>query len=367
MKEIKNKIITISGEPVSGKSTVVREIKELYEEKGYNVHIISVGNVFREMVKKEYIKKYPDRTNASLADIQSDKEFMKQIHSIDGMIDGTIAKKGKAFSEVERPNDVYILDSRLAWNNVPNSYAIRLTVNDAIAGKRVFNDKKRGSEDHYKTVEDAIEYTRKRKIGEIERYKERYNVDLSDENNYDLVVDTSYTNPSELAEIIVAGEECYRTGKFYPKNWASPTNFMPLQSGRITGQQTIHGYTIEKLAEAIKKDGYNPIEGLLEILECDGVKYLLEGNHRTFGALSAGKTILPYEIFVQENPEKRNITQLIEYPDYSEYMYDYVDGIKYYGGKIGGINQLCDFDIKDLLAITKFDEKAQSRKDEEGR
>lgn len=173
MKEIKNKIITISGEPVSGKSTVVREIKELYEEKGYNVHIISVGNVFREMVKKEYIKKYPDRTNVSLADIQSDKEFMKQIHSIDGIIDGTIAKKGKAFSEVERPNDVYILDSRLAWNNVPNSYAIRLTVNDVIAGNRVFNDKKRGSEDHYKTVEDAIEYTRKRKIGEIERYKER--------------------------------------------------------------------------------------------------------------------------------------------------------------------------------------------------
>ena len=34
LKEIKNKIITISGEPVSGKSTVVREIKELYEEKG---------------------------------------------------------------------------------------------------------------------------------------------------------------------------------------------------------------------------------------------------------------------------------------------------------------------------------------------
>lgn len=190
---------------------------------------------------------------------------------------------------------------------------------------------------------------------------------MSDENNYDLVVDTSYTNPSELAEIIVAGEECYRTGKFYPKNWASPTNFMPLQSGRITGQQTIHGYTIEKLAEAIKKDGYNPRDGLLEILECDGVKYLLEGNHRTFGALSAGKTILPYEIFVQENLEKRNITKIIEYPGYSEYIYDYVDGIKYYGGKIGGINQLCDFDIKDLLAITKFDEMAQSRKDEEGR
>ena len=31
--------------------------------------------------------------------------------------------------------------------------------------------KKRGSEDHYKTVEDAIEYTRKRKIGELRGIK----------------------------------------------------------------------------------------------------------------------------------------------------------------------------------------------------
>ena len=31
MDKIKNKIITISGEPVSGKSTVVREIKNKYD------------------------------------------------------------------------------------------------------------------------------------------------------------------------------------------------------------------------------------------------------------------------------------------------------------------------------------------------
>ncbi len=54
MDKIKNKIITISGEPVSGKSTVVREIKNKYEKMGYNVHIISVGNVFIEQVKEEY-------------------------------------------------------------------------------------------------------------------------------------------------------------------------------------------------------------------------------------------------------------------------------------------------------------------------
>ena len=61
------------------------------------------------------------------------------------------------------------------------------------------------------------------KEGEIERYKEKYGINLLDENNYDLVVDTSYTNTQELADIIVSGEEAYRTGKSYPKYWANPT------------------------------------------------------------------------------------------------------------------------------------------------
>ena len=199
MENIRNKIITISGEPASGKSTVVKEIKSKYEKQGFNVYIISVGDVFRETVKKEYLKRYPDRINVSLADIQNDKEFMAKLQSIDGLIDDEIARKGKEINEKERPNDVYIIDSRLAWSNVPDSYAIRLTVNE------------------------AIQKTRKRKLGEIERYKEKYGINLLDENNYDLVVDTSYTNTQELADIIVSGEEAYRTGKSYPKYWANPT------------------------------------------------------------------------------------------------------------------------------------------------
>ena len=35
MSEIRNKIITISGEPASGKSTVVAALKEKYEKLGY--------------------------------------------------------------------------------------------------------------------------------------------------------------------------------------------------------------------------------------------------------------------------------------------------------------------------------------------
>ncbi len=346
MENIRNKIITISGEPASGKSTVVKEIKNKYEEQGFNVHIISVGNVFREMVKKEYLKKYPDRIDTSLADIQNDKDFMAKVRSIDGVIDNEIAKKGREINEETRPNDVYIIDSRLAWSNVPDSYAIRLTVNEAIAGKRVFNDKTRGGEDQYETLDEAIQKTRKRKLGEIERYKERYGINLLDENNYDLIVDTSYTNTKELADIIIAGEEAYRTGKFYPKYWANPTCFLPLQMPQNIEGVSENGKTIEDLAKKIKENGYKTPEGVLEIKKRNGIKYLVKGFHRAFGALSASKTLLPYEI---------SSTKLSSEPILNEEnLRSYAEKIRYYSGEIGNTKQLTNFTIEKLLKMNNM-------------
>lgn len=48
-----NKIITISGEPASGKSTVIKDLKRKYEEQGIKVTVLSVGNMFREIAQKE--------------------------------------------------------------------------------------------------------------------------------------------------------------------------------------------------------------------------------------------------------------------------------------------------------------------------
>ena len=53
MSKIKNRIITISGEPASGKSTVIKRLREKYEEEGYKVHIFSIGNEFRKMAQEK--------------------------------------------------------------------------------------------------------------------------------------------------------------------------------------------------------------------------------------------------------------------------------------------------------------------------
>lgn len=352
MGEIRNKIITISGEPKSGKSTVIGIVKEKYEKRGFNVHVISIGQLFRDCMKEEWAKVHPERPNTNLADMQEDESFAPIRSQIDTMLDKEIVeKKGKEINSKERPNDVYIVDARLAWKNIPESFAIRLTIDERIAGERAFLDKDRGSEDEYETVEEAREKTKQRKLGEISRYKEIYGVDITEPENYNLIANTSYCSVEELADIIIAGEEAYREGEGYPKNWASPACFLPLQLGRITGRATLLGNTIESLADDIRKNGYDPYLGTLEILEKDGNKYLLEGNHRAFGALSAGKTLLPYEVVDKDGVKATQMTAIDKYQSYMEYLYDYAEGIGHYGGGIGNIEQLKEFTIDDLLSM----------------
>ena len=347
MNEIKNKIITISGEPVSGKSTVVKYLKSEYEEKGYNVHIISVGNTFRELIKREYLKMYPDKKEANIADIQTDKTFINKRNMIDKMVDGEIVKKGLEINNVERPNDVYIIDSRLAWSNIPDSYSVRLVVNENIAGKRVFKDTTRGVEDQYETIEKAIEKTRERKLAEIQRYKERYGVDLANPDNYDLIIDTSYSKSQELADIIINGEENYRKGEEYPKTWKSPALFLPSQKIGEIVEMSPRGFTIEEIAKQINENGYNPKTGEITAMQKGKTTILKDGHHRSMAVLASGRTLIPYQL---QNKDDEIVNQYIKGEVKLQDIYDWEDCIRYYAEQ-GNIESLKTFNISEVIDL----------------
>lgn len=350
MKRIRNKIITISGEPVSGKSTVVELIRDKYEKMGYKVQIISVGNIFRQLIQEEYYRTYPDRKNVSLTDIQTDEEFKEKRNQIDKMVDSEVARRGQLINETEQPNNVYIIDSRLAWSNIPDSYAVRLTVNEKIAGQRVFNDQTRGVEDKFYSLDEAIEQTRKRKLSEVQRYKERYGVDLTNPDNYDLIVDTSFSNPRELAQIIVEGEENYRTDKYYPKTWKNTAMFLPSQRFQETIAPSFAGNTLHGLTQKIKKKGYNYDFGEIDVLEFNGNSYIKEGHHRALAALAAGKTLIPYYIEHKEDDYARTyVDKVLGLSDYC----DWEEGIRG-SAKLGGVKCLEDFDITSVFDIEKL-------------
>lgn len=88
---------------------------------------------------------------------------------------------------------------------------------------------KRGEEDKYTSIEEAKEEREERRISEIEKYKERYGVDLENPENYDLIIDTSYSNVEDIANTILECERYYEKGEKFGKTWGSPKIFLPLQ------------------------------------------------------------------------------------------------------------------------------------------
>ena len=380
MSEIKNKIITISGEPASGKSTVVKMLKQKYEEMGYLVHIEPIGHYWRDAAVEIYKKVKPEIQNPTIDEIHADPDFELFRKEIDLALDERVRKRGEEINCQLRPNEIFIFDSRLAWQNIPSSYAVRLTVDEQMAGLRVYNDQTRGTEDQYENEPAAIEATRVRKQEEIKRYKKRYGVDLENQENYDLVVDTSFSNTEELARIIIDGENVYRTGEQYPKMWASPLTFLSEQEMRRT-----YNSNIEAIVKSMKEKGFDPIAGIVEIAENEGVKILLNGNHRVCARLSMGKTLVPYIVTQKDNKYSQNIANMIYDDPVLECIYDWAEIISWVGGDIGklqieqirdlkylkNVKSLKDFKVQNLIALNKIPKLRQKfgldARNEEGR
>lgn len=347
---VRNKIIALSGEPVSGKGTAVKNLIEILERSGYSkeqIHLESTGNDFRryfnsiidlianlnnkEKLKEisnrpelksffnneEYrqilsktianlIKENIDLSNFSIQDANNREEFKSIRTIVDTLIDEGMKQKGKIINQEAHPNDIWIIDSRLAFHNIPEAFSVRLTTKPNVAGKRLFNDKTRGKEDSkYKSIEEATQGREERRIGEKERYLNRYGVNLENEENYDLIIDTSYSTPSDIAEVILECEKCYAINQQFGKKWISPKELLPLQNERDTLGKGESGYNFEEIAESIKNKGYIPNQ-VIETINVDNLNYIIEGHHRNFAAAYAGKTLVPYNVLAKDDEEIPN-------------------------------------------------------------
>jgi cytidylate kinase len=100
-------------------------------------------------------------------------------------------------------NDGLILDSRLGFYCQPKAFKVYLDVSDEEAARRIFGDKERTG-DAYNSLQAVQDATEKRNQDDIHRYKELYNIDLSDKANFNLVVDTDGKIPQQVAEEIIS-------------------------------------------------------------------------------------------------------------------------------------------------------------------
>ena len=168
-------VITVSGTPGSGKSTVA----ELLHKK-LGVTYVYSGIIFRETAKK-YKMSLEDFGKFCEKNSEVDKELdEKQIK---------ILKKGNV-----------ILEGRLAgWlayqNNIP-SFKIFIDANLKTRIKRIIN---REDGDTEKRKNEIIE----RERSESTRYKKYYNINIDDMSIYDLVVDSTDKTPEEIVNLIL--------------------------------------------------------------------------------------------------------------------------------------------------------------------
>ena len=171
-------IITITGKPCSGKGTVSKILCDKY-----NFEYICTGDMFRTLA---YSYGYDN-----ILEFQKDE----RIKDVDNMIDSKIKQIG-----IDRINDDIIIDSRLAWNFIPNSFKVFIDVDWNIAGERLLNAKR--DSEQVLNLETAIKKAKDRWDIENNRYIELYNTDNTNPNNYNLVISSNNASPEELAELI---------------------------------------------------------------------------------------------------------------------------------------------------------------------
>lgn len=170
--------ISITGDLGSGKSTVCRYLKEKY---GFSVY--STGAIQRSIAERYHMTTYDFN------------KYMEEHPEIDEEIDTTLTEIGK------RDEDM-ILDSRMAWHFVPDSYKVYLAVETDTAVRRVLDDN-RGAVETYDGFDDARCKLLERKTSENLRYRTKYGVDCADLSNFDLVIDSTVLSPQEVAETIL--------------------------------------------------------------------------------------------------------------------------------------------------------------------
>lgn len=178
-------IITIAGKIGGGKSSTAQRVAELL---GYEHS--STGSFMRKLALERKI---------SLEELSKEAEK-------DDSIDRALDEYNKEIGQREN----IVLDSRLGFYFIPESYKVFLELDPKIAAGRILKDKEKNSDreietnQEFNTEESIYKTINQRLESERKRYKELYNIlDHTDHKNFDLVIDTSQMPLEDVVQKIV--------------------------------------------------------------------------------------------------------------------------------------------------------------------
>lgn len=170
-------IITISGKPGAGKSTVAALVAKKLKMKHY-----SAGELWRKIARRKGIT------------ILQLNKLAEKNQKYDQTLDDEVAKLGKT-------KDNFVIDGRLTFHFIPYSIKIFLDGSLDVRAKRIFKDNRK--EEDNLTLADTIKKIKKREQSEMKRYKQLYNVSMYDKKQFDLVISTTNASIYDVTKSII--------------------------------------------------------------------------------------------------------------------------------------------------------------------
>lgn len=175
----KKHIITLSGAPGSGKSSTADRVAELL---GYTRH--SSGDLVRKFLAQEGMTLEEYNTRAD------------QDHDLDDRVDEQLRKL--------RDKKDIVVDSRLGFYWIPESFKVYLELNMDVATARIFkdvvsNERRKSVGTSGTSLHTVSRQVRERMQNEQNRFRSMYGVDPYNPIHFDLIIDTARHDPQTVA------------------------------------------------------------------------------------------------------------------------------------------------------------------------
>jgi CMP/dCMP kinase len=176
-------IITISGNPGSGKSTAAKFVVEkLGAERIY------AGGIMRSMSKEKGM------------DFNQFLEYIIDHPEIDIEVDERTRDEARKLSEQGK---TVIVEGRMQFHFIPESLKIFVKVDSGVGARRIFKamqnkvEAEERNEAAVTSVEEMKQKVEQRYNGDAKRYIDIYKLDYREESNYDEIIDATNMNLEE--------------------------------------------------------------------------------------------------------------------------------------------------------------------------
>lgn len=171
-------IITISGLPGSGKSTIGQLLA-----KKLDYHFYSMGDLRGKMAM----------------DRGMNIDALNKVGEQEAWTDHEVDEYQKKLGAEE---DNFVIDGRLSWHFIPQSLKVFLTVELKDGAERIFR-RPRPDEAPAASAREVLDTIKARIASDALRYEKWYGVRFDDPANYDVTIDTTTLAPEVVVEKII--------------------------------------------------------------------------------------------------------------------------------------------------------------------